>query len=106
MIRCVAGWRKKSPLTGRNSRSGHGLTTQSRRHEPEALARELCRDRRFLASASGWCVREGSRAVDSTRTITEDCMATALAPDDVQQLWLAFKADPTNQDYRNRLVEQ
>ncbi len=33
-------------------------------------------------------------------------MATALAPDDVQQLWLAFKADPTNQDYRNRLVEQ
>jgi RNA polymerase sigma factor for flagellar operon FliA len=33
-------------------------------------------------------------------------MATALAPDDIQQLWLAFKADPTNQDYRNRLVEQ
>src|ERR1044072_7274667 len=34
-------------------------------------------------------------------------MATStLAPEDVQQLWQAFKADPTNKDYRNRLVEQ
>ena len=33
-------------------------------------------------------------------------MATTLAADDVQQLWLSFKADPTNQDFRNRLVEQ
>jgi RNA polymerase sigma factor for flagellar operon FliA len=29
-----------------------------------------------------------------------------LAPEDVQQLWQAFKADPTNKEYRNRLVEQ
>jgi RNA polymerase sigma factor for flagellar operon FliA len=33
-------------------------------------------------------------------------MATALAPEDVQQLWLALKADPNSQDLRNRLVEQ
>ena len=33
-------------------------------------------------------------------------MATTLAPEDVQQLWLQFKADPTNQELRNRLVEQ
>src|SRR6516164_5589244 len=33
-------------------------------------------------------------------------MATALAPEDVEQLWTQFKADPTNQDLRNRLVEQ
>src|ERR1044072_4562682 len=34
-------------------------------------------------------------------------MATStLAPEDVQQLWQAFKADPNNQDLRNRLVEQ
>ena len=34
-------------------------------------------------------------------------MATStLAPEDVQQLWQAFKADQTNKDYRNRLVEQ
>jgi len=34
-------------------------------------------------------------------------MATStLAPEDVQQLWHAFKADQTNKDYRNRLVEQ
>jgi RNA polymerase sigma factor for flagellar operon FliA len=33
-------------------------------------------------------------------------MATTLAPEDVQQLWLQFKADPTSQELRNRLVEQ
>ena len=33
-------------------------------------------------------------------------MATTLAPEDIQQLWLQFKADMTNQDLRNRLVEQ
>src|SRR2546429_9070442 len=33
-------------------------------------------------------------------------MATTLAPEDIQQLWLQFKADPDNQDLRNRLVEQ
>ena len=32
-------------------------------------------------------------------------MATTLAPEDIQQLWLAYKAGPT-QDLRNRLVEQ
>ena len=35
----------------------------------------------------------------------EDRMATTLAPEDIQQLWLAYKAGPT-QDLRNRLVEQ
>src|SRR5881392_4314620 len=33
-------------------------------------------------------------------------MATTLAPEDIQQLWLQFKADPDNQDLRNLLVEQ
>src|SRR5438128_10373077 len=33
-------------------------------------------------------------------------MATALAPEDVQQLWQAYKADQTNKELRNRLVEQ
>ena len=31
---------------------------------------------------------------------------STLAPEDVQQLWHAFKADQTNKEYRNRLVEQ
>ncbi len=30
---------------------------------------------------------------------------TTLAPEDVAQIWQAFKADPNNQDLRNRLVE-
>ena len=33
-------------------------------------------------------------------------MATAVAHDDVQELWRKFKADLSNQDLRNRLVEQ
>ncbi len=33
-------------------------------------------------------------------------MATTLAPEDIQQLWLDFKADPSSQDLRNRLIEQ
>ncbi|MBX7167691.1 MAG: FliA/WhiG family RNA polymerase sigma factor [Pirellulales bacterium] len=33
-------------------------------------------------------------------------MATTVAPDDIAQLWVAFKADPDNQELRNRLVEQ
>ena len=32
-------------------------------------------------------------------------MAT-VASEDIAQVWDAFKADPTNQEYRNRLVEQ
>jgi RNA polymerase sigma factor for flagellar operon FliA len=32
-------------------------------------------------------------------------MATLLAPDDVEQLWIEFKKDPENQELRNRLVE-
>src|SRR6478609_5514825 len=32
-------------------------------------------------------------------------MATALAPEDVEQLWTEFKQDQENQDLRNRLVE-
>ncbi|RMF99765.1 MAG: FliA/WhiG family RNA polymerase sigma factor [Planctomycetota bacterium] len=32
-------------------------------------------------------------------------MATTLAPEDVEQLWIAFKKDPTNKELRNRLVE-
>ena len=32
-------------------------------------------------------------------------MATALAAEDVQQIWQAFKADPSNESLRNRLVE-
>ena len=36
----------------------------------------------------------------------EDRMATAVAHDDVQELWRKFKADLSNQDLRNRLVEQ
>ena len=30
---------------------------------------------------------------------------TTLAAEDVAQIWQAFKADPDNQDLRNRLVE-
>jgi RNA polymerase sigma factor FliA len=36
----------------------------------------------------------------------EDGMATAVAPEDIQELWLKFKADPESQELRNRLVEQ
>jgi RNA polymerase sigma factor for flagellar operon FliA len=32
-------------------------------------------------------------------------MATLLAPDDVEQLWIEFKKDINNQELRNRLVE-
>jgi len=32
-------------------------------------------------------------------------MTTALAPEDVEQLWTEYKRDQTNQDLRNRLVE-
>jgi RNA polymerase sigma factor for flagellar operon FliA len=32
-------------------------------------------------------------------------MATAVAPEDVEQLWTEFKHSPTNQELRNRLVE-
>jgi RNA polymerase sigma factor for flagellar operon FliA len=32
-------------------------------------------------------------------------MATTLAPDDVEQLWVEFKKDMDNQELRNRLVE-
>jgi len=32
-------------------------------------------------------------------------MSTAVAPEDVEQLWIEFKRDPTNQELRNRLVE-
>src|SRR5687768_13964517 len=32
-------------------------------------------------------------------------MATIAAKEDVSQLWLDFKADPENQDLRDRLVE-
>jgi RNA polymerase sigma factor for flagellar operon FliA len=35
----------------------------------------------------------------------EDRMATILAPDDVEQLWIEFKKDLSNQELRNRLVE-
>jgi len=32
-------------------------------------------------------------------------MATTVAPEDVEQLWIEFKRDQSNQDQRNRLVE-
>ena len=32
-------------------------------------------------------------------------MATTVAPEDVEQLWIEFKRDISNQDLRNRLVE-
>ncbi len=32
-------------------------------------------------------------------------MATKVAPEDIQELWRAYRADPTNQDFRNKLVE-
>ncbi len=32
-------------------------------------------------------------------------MATTVAPEDVEQLWIEFKKDPNNQELRNRLVE-
>jgi RNA polymerase sigma factor for flagellar operon FliA len=36
----------------------------------------------------------------------EDSMAIAVAgQEDIEQLWIEFKKDPTNQDLRNRLVE-
>jgi RNA polymerase sigma factor for flagellar operon FliA len=33
-------------------------------------------------------------------------MATVVAPEDVEQLWIEFKKDLSNQELRNRLVEQ
>src|SRR5574339_628991 len=36
----------------------------------------------------------------------EECMAIATSTDEIHDLWLKFKADPENQDLRNRLVEQ
>src|ERR1043165_543685 len=36
----------------------------------------------------------------------EDGMATAVAQDEIQELWQKFKADPSSQELRNRLVEQ
>jgi RNA polymerase sigma factor for flagellar operon FliA len=36
----------------------------------------------------------------------EDRMATTLAPDNVEQLWIEFKSDMSNQELRNRLVER
>lgn len=33
-------------------------------------------------------------------------MSTAVAPDEMEQLWIEFKRDPSNQDLRNRLVER
>jgi RNA polymerase sigma factor for flagellar operon FliA len=35
----------------------------------------------------------------------EECMATTVAPEDVEQLWIEFKGDMSNQELRNRLVE-
>jgi RNA polymerase sigma factor for flagellar operon FliA len=35
----------------------------------------------------------------------EECMATTMAPEDVEQLWIEFKQDLSNQELRNRLVE-
>ena len=32
-------------------------------------------------------------------------MATTVAPEDIEQLWIEFKRDLSNQDLRNRLVE-
>lgn len=32
-------------------------------------------------------------------------MSTTVAPEDVEQLWIEFKKDPTSQELRNRLVE-
>ena len=32
-------------------------------------------------------------------------MATTVAPEDVEQLWIEFKKDLSNQELRNRLVE-
>jgi RNA polymerase sigma factor FliA len=41
------------------------------------------------------------------RCITEERMAiaTLLAPEDVEQLWIEYKKDMSNQELRNRLVE-
>jgi RNA polymerase sigma factor FliA len=35
----------------------------------------------------------------------EECMVTTVAPEDVEQLWIEFKKDLSNQELRNRLVE-
>jgi RNA polymerase sigma factor for flagellar operon FliA len=35
----------------------------------------------------------------------EECMATTVAPADIEQLWIEFKKDMSNQELRNRLVE-
>jgi len=39
-------------------------------------------------------------------TVTTDDVSRASGPNDIQELWLNFKADPNNQELRNRLVEQ
>ncbi|OHB76629.1 MAG: RNA polymerase subunit sigma-70 [Planctomycetes bacterium RBG_16_64_10] len=38
--------------------------------------------------------------------ITEDCMATTVASEDIDQLWREFKTDISNQVLRNRLIEK
>ena len=38
-------------------------------------------------------------------TLKEECMGTAVATEDVQQLWMDFKNTPDNQELRNRLIE-
>lgn len=35
----------------------------------------------------------------------EECMAIAVAPENMEQLWVEFKKDISNQELRNRLVE-
>jgi RNA polymerase sigma factor for flagellar operon FliA len=35
----------------------------------------------------------------------EERMSTAVAPEEMEQLWVEFKKDPSNQELRNRLVE-
>jgi RNA polymerase sigma factor for flagellar operon FliA len=38
--------------------------------------------------------------------ITEDCMATTVASEEIAQVWRDFKADMSNQLLRNRLIER
>ena len=38
-------------------------------------------------------------------TLKEECMGTAVATEDVQQLWIGCGNTPDNQELRNRLIE-
>ena len=74
-----------------------------------ALKRAACRARNESSPADrgrgkGIVERDLQQPVPRG-TFMEERMATAVAPEEVEQLWIEFKRVPSNQELRNRLVE-